>query len=102
MKQNSFKEIVEILKELNKNYPNQGCAKHIHEATLDYKNNLWILNDDELLFALIKYKAELELNIIDDKEIDKIIKESTNLDNILFEEDNNELFDIDSENNWIN
>lgn len=81
MKANSehFKGTMAILKELNKTYPNQGIARHIHEATLEY-GNLWGLGDKELHFALMKYKAELDLNIVDQKEVDEILRDGMSLD----------------------
>lgn len=85
MKANSehFKGVIHILKELNKTYPNQGLARHIHEATLEY-GNLWGLGDKEFHFALTKYKAELDLNIVDQKEVDEILRDGMSLsaDNI--------------------
>lgn len=81
-----FKEILGILKTLYRKYPNQGIARHIHEATIEYKN-LWTLPNDELLFTLTKYQLELEENIIDETEIDWIIEDGKNLDiNNLFED----------------
>lgn len=80
MKKNNehFRDIVTILKELNKNYPNQGIARHIHEATLEY-GNLWGLADKDLHFALTKYKAELDLNVVDPLEVDAILKDAMSL-----------------------
>lgn len=63
-------------------------GKHLSTA-LDGYGDMWGLTDRELLFALEKYKAQLEMDIphADDDEIDQIIKEGMNLDNILTEED---------------
>lgn len=78
----NFNGIIAILKDLNKKYPLQGIARHIHDATLDY-SNLWGLEDKELLFSLTKYKTELDLNVVDEKEIDAILKDGILLnDNI--------------------
>ena len=68
MKKNndSYNGIISILKQLNKEYPNQGLARHIHDATLEH-SNIWGLSDTEFLFALTKYKAELDMNIVDEK-----------------------------------
>lgn len=97
MKNNNehFKGIVSILKELNKAYPNQGTARHLHEATLGYKN-LWGLEDKELHFALTKYKAELDLNIVDESEVEEIFKDGLSLT-----EDNIENYLV-SDNEWDN
>lgn len=63
-------------------------GKHLSTA-LDGYGDMWGLTDRELLFALEKYKAQLEMDIphADDDEIDQIIKEGMNLDDILKEED---------------
>lgn len=84
----TFKDIITILKELNSKFPNESIARHIVDATTEYPN-LWLIPDRELLFSLTKYKAELELNIVDSKEIDKIYKEGTNLDTILDDNEDN-------------
>lgn len=72
-------QIIILLKELNKKYPKDGVARHITVATTDYQN-LWLLSDKELLFALEKYKLELELNIASQAE---------------------GMFDVNLEENWI-
>lgn len=82
MKRNSnesFRDIISILKDLNKTYPNQGVARHMHDATLEYKN-LWGLEDKELLIALTKYKAELDLNIVSEDEVEAILKDAMSID----------------------
>ncbi len=50
------------------------------------------MTDKELLFALQKYKTELELDAPrpSDEEIDEIIKDGLNLSSILDQEDNGE------------
>lgn len=87
MKHNNeyFKGIINILKELNTKYPNQGIARHLHDATLEHKN-LWGLDDKELHFSLVRYKQELDFNIVDDKEINEILKDGMDLDSILSDE----------------
>jgi hypothetical protein len=63
-------------------------GRHIATA-LDGYGDVWGLSDREILFALEKYKAELDMDFphIDESEIDQIIKEGMNLENILKEED---------------
>lgn len=87
MKKNneSFKEIINILKDLNCTFPNQGCAHHIHEATLGYKN-LWGLEDKDFLLALKKYKTELDLNIASSSEVNSIIKDGMDLEMYFIED----------------
>lgn len=50
------------------------------------------MTDRELLFALEKYKTQLEMDVphVDEQEIEDIIKDGMNLENILKEEDNGE------------
>ena len=66
-------------------------GRHIATA-LDEYGDVWGLSDRELLFALEKYKAELDLDVphTDEKELDQIIKDAMNLEDILKEEDNGE------------
>lgn len=63
-------------------------GRHLATA-LDGYGDIWGLTDKEILFALEKYKSELELDIphTDETELDQIIKDGMNLDNILKEED---------------
>ena len=66
-------------------------GKHLATA-LDEYGDVWGITDRELLFALEKYKAQLEMDVphTDDDELDKIIKDGMNLDDILKEEDDGE------------
>jgi len=50
---------------------------------------VWGLSDREILFALEKYKAELDMDVphTDESELDQIIKDGMNLENILKEQD---------------
>ncbi len=63
-------------------------GKHLSTA-LDGYGDVWGITDRELLFALERYKAQLEMDIphTDDDELDQIIKDGMNLDDILKEED---------------
>jgi hypothetical protein len=63
-------------------------GRHIATA-LDEYGDVWGLSDKEILFALEKYKSELDMDVphTDESEIDQIIKEGMNLENILKEED---------------
>jgi hypothetical protein len=63
-------------------------GRHIATALDDY-GDVWGLSDREILFALEKYKAELDMDFphTDESEIDQIIKEGMNLENILKEDD---------------
>ena len=83
-----YSQVLHLLQSLHRTYPNYNMGKHLSTA-LDGYGDMWGLTDRELLFALEKYKAQLEMDIphADDDEIDQIIKEGMNLDDILKEED---------------
>jgi hypothetical protein len=83
-----YSQVLHLLQALHRTYPNYNMGKHLSTA-LDGYGDMWGLTDRELLFALEKYKAQIEMDIphADDDEIDQIIKEGMNLDNILTEED---------------
>jgi len=64
-------------------------GRHLSTAFSDY-GDVWNLTDKEMLFALEKYKAQMDMDIphTDEREIDDIIKQAMDLENILKEEDN--------------
>lgn len=94
-------QIFLILNDINTQYPNQGIMRHIVDATVDYKSNLWMLSDKEFLFALNKYKLESEINVTPDIEIDKIVADAQDLNTILDKPDQDEMFNIDELESWI-
>lgn len=63
-------------------------GRHLATA-LDEYGDIWGLTDKEILFALEKYKSQLELDVphTDENELDQIIKDGMNLDDILKEQD---------------
>ena len=83
-----YAQVLHILQSLHKNYPTYNMGKHLSTA-LDGYGDVWGISDRELLFALEKYKTQLEMDIphTDDDELDQIIKDGMNLDDILKEED---------------
>jgi len=81
-----YKQAVTLLLELKKQYPNYSLGMHLSTALADYGDS-WGITDKELLFALEKYRTELEMNVVSDKEIDKIIKDAENLDKLFLEEE---------------
>ena len=87
-KKTHYTEVIHTLQELHKDFPTYNIGRHLATA-LDEYGDLWGLTDKELVFALEKYKMELNMDVphVDDKEIDKIIKDAMDLDNILKEED---------------
>ena len=82
----NFKSIINLLKDLNTKFPDQNLTRHIVDATTEY-HNLWLMPNSELEFALTKYKAELDLNIVDEKEVDKIYKDGLDLENSFNDEE---------------
>jgi hypothetical protein len=87
-KPNDYYRVLALFQQLHTSYPNYNMGRHIATA-LDGYGDVWGLSDREILFALEKYKAELDMDFphIDESEIDQIIKEGMNLENILKEED---------------
>jgi hypothetical protein len=84
----NYNNIILILEELHKNFPSYNMGRHISTA-LDEYGDVWGMTDKEMVFALSKYKSQLDLDVqhADDSEIDKIVKEGMDLDNILNEEE---------------
>ncbi len=83
-----YHQILNTLEALNTNYPAYNMGRHLATA-LDEYGDLWGLSDKEMMFALEKYKTQLEMDIphTDDNELDQIIKDGMNLEDILKEED---------------
>ena len=86
----NYNQIIHVLQELHKSYPSYNMGRHIATA-LDGYGDVWGIKDKEFLFALEKYKAELDMDIphTDEKEIDEIIKQGMNLET-LFPKDDDE------------
>lgn len=83
-KQNYYKQIIEALTELKKLYPSYTIGKHLSTALDDY-GDTWGLSDKEVLFALTKHKAKMELDVpheTDEEEINKIIEDGMNLSSL--------------------
>jgi hypothetical protein len=83
-----YSQILTILQQLHAAYPNYNMGRHLATALDDY-GDIWGLTDKEVLFALEKYKSQLELDVphTDENELDQIIKDGMNLDDILKEQD---------------
>jgi hypothetical protein len=88
LKPNYYYKVLALLQQLHKTYPTYNIGRHIATA-LDGYGDAWGLSDKEILFALEKYKAELDMDIphTDENEIEQIIKDGMNLETILKEED---------------
>lgn len=84
-----YNQVLKILQQLQASYPNYNMGRHLSTALSDY-GDFWGISDKELLFALTKYKSQLDMDFphVEEEDIDNIIKEAQNLDTILKEEDN--------------
>lgn len=87
-----YNEVINILVELKTLYPSHRVGQHLSGAFDEY-GDIWGLSDKEILYALQKYKATLELNDVpretNEEYINKIIKDAQNLNlsNILNNEE---------------
>ena len=76
-----FDEIISTLLSIKKEYPSYSFGRNISTAFSDY-GDIWGVTDKESLFALEKYKAELELdekNIVSDEYVNDIIADGEHL-----------------------
>lgn len=88
-KPNYHKQIVSLLEELMKTYPDYNLGRHLSTA-LDGYGDVWGLTDKEFVFLLSKYKTRMELDIphvTDDEELDRIVKGGMDLDSLFKEEE---------------
>lgn len=81
-----YNACIKVLKELHTEHPNYTLSMHIGTALADYRD-IWGISDKEMLFALDKYKAELDSNIVPETEVERIIEEGKNLDKLFTEDD---------------
>lgn len=84
----AYTQILVILNELKKEYPQYNMGRHLATA-LDGYGDMWGVLDSEIVFALTKYRAQLNMDLDrpESQEIEMIIQDGTNLDNILNEYD---------------
>lgn len=85
---NYYNQAIHILQQLHTAYPEYNMGKHLATA-LDGYGDVWGVSDKELVFALEKYKMQLDMDVphTDEKELDQIIKDGMNLDDILKDQD---------------
>lgn len=57
-----YRDILSLLEELHKYYPNENIGWHLSLATADYPD-LCVVTDKEFLFALTKYQTERSLDV---------------------------------------
>lgn len=81
--------IIHLLQDLKKIHPNYTLGQHLATALSEY-GDMWGLTDREVLYALERYKAELEWlgEETKDENITEIIEGGKNLDTLFNEEDN--------------
>jgi hypothetical protein len=85
-KPNYYNQIIQTLKRLKKAHVTYNMGRHISTA-LD-GSDLWGVSDRELLISLQRYEASLEMDVDhNEEEIEAIIKDGMNLENTLFEEE---------------
>jgi len=88
MKVNYYEKILAVLIELKEIFPTYNLGRHIETALDEYKD-VWGMTDKEMHWALIKYKAQITMDVPhpDESEIDKIIKDGMQLHTILHEDE---------------
>ena len=75
-----------MLESLHKAHPFYNMGQHLSTAVDG--SELWGVTDKELLLALEKYEVNLEMDVDhNEEEIEAIIKDGMNLENTLFEEE---------------
>lgn len=82
-----FNSIIEVLTDLKALFPKHTIGKHISTAVDE--NDMWSISDSSLLYALKKYKAEVEHDgaHCEEQDLEKIISDGMNLDSILDDEE---------------
>jgi hypothetical protein len=87
-KPNYYNQVLGILQSLHKLYPHYNMGRHLATA-LDGYGDTWGLTDKEVMFALSKYKSELDMDFHrnNDTDIEQIIEEGINLDNLFNDDD---------------
>lgn len=81
-----YAQVIKLLTDLKKDYPTATMGQHISTALGEY-GDLWGVTDREFVFALEKYKTELEFNVVSDQEVDKIVKDAQDLTKLFQEEE---------------
>jgi hypothetical protein len=83
-----YNQVLKLLQQLQTSYPDYNMGRHLSTALADY-GDFWGISDRELLFALTKYKSQIDMDFPHlEGDIDDIIKEAQNLETILKEEEN--------------
>src|SRR5688572_5867598 len=77
-----YNEIIQTLEALKKEHPSYNMGRHISTALSEY-GDVWGLSDKEFLFALNKYRSELDYTGTEENDLEKIIEDGKNLDKLL-------------------
>ena len=80
-KPNYYKQVIKILDDLHKTYPAYNVGRHLSIALADY-GDIWNIPDKEMVFALEKYKTELELDMLKvapEDYVDRVVKDGLSL-----------------------
>ncbi len=84
-KPNNYNNVIHLLQELHISYPSFNMGRHLSTALSDY-SDIWGVTDKELLFALNKYKIQLELDDNtpheEGEELERIVSEGLKLKGI--------------------
>ncbi len=95
-KPNHYNHVIHTLQELHKLYPTYTMGMHLATA-LDGYRDIWGITDKELLFAIEKYKVQLQLDSphTEGEELEKIIEDGMNLSlhSVLEDEEDSREFD---------
>ena len=88
MKPTTYEQILSVLVELKEAFPSYNLGRHLDTALSEYKD-VWGITDKEMLYALNRYKAQLQMDVPhpDESEIEKIIYDAMHLDTILQEDE---------------
>lgn len=87
-KANYYNQVVHLLQDLHKLYPTYNIGRHLSTALADY-GDVWGIPDKEVAYALQKYKAQLEMDVPHEEDLDKIIQDGMDLDRMFREEEEN-------------
>lgn len=77
-----YKQALRVLDELHVKYPQFELGRHLSTALAEY-GDIWGMTGKEMLFALEKYQAELELdnnNIAQEDFVQQILEDGMNID----------------------
>lgn len=86
---NYYGRILVILHRLKELYPTYNLGRHL-STVLDDCGDVWGITDHALLLELQKYKRQLEIDVIHDDDIDKIINDGMHLYNVVHNDEEEE------------